>query len=110
MTYLPNRRLLALSFWFLVPQLAWSQPTFEIVVMTDEAYPAEMYFNTVGPPYKPVNILSAEGEMLFSDVWGPLKAGTLRSTATICPPITTAVMELGLYETACSMNRVPLLR
>jgi len=73
MTYLPNRRLLALSFWFLVPQLAWSQPTFEIVVMTDEAYPAEMYFNTVGPPYKPVNILSAEGEVLLSEVWGPLE-------------------------------------
>ncbi|MGC6532729.1 MAG: arylsulfotransferase family protein [Flavobacteriales bacterium] len=69
----PNLALPALLFLLWMPQVAWAQPTFEIAVLTEEAYAAEMYFHTLGPPFKPVNILSAEGEVLLSEAWGPLQ-------------------------------------
>lgn len=56
-----------------IPALASAQtpPNFTVVTLTDAAYDAEMFFNTLGPQYRPVNVLSPEGDILFSDSWDP---------------------------------------
>jgi hypothetical protein len=47
-------------------------PNYTIEVYTSEAAPGELFFNTAGPPIKPVNILANDGTLLFSEHW-PLK-------------------------------------
>jgi len=42
-------------------------PNYTVTTLGPEAYPAEMFFNTAGPPIKPVNIVAADGTLLFSE-------------------------------------------
>ena len=44
-------------------------PNYEVLVNTEEAYSGNVFFATMGPPLKPVNIVSPSGELLFSEIW-----------------------------------------
>lgn len=44
-------------------------PNYTVTTLGPEAYPAELFFNTAGPPIKPVNIVSADGTLLYSEHW-----------------------------------------
>lgn len=58
-----------LIFLLLSPLMAWTQPNYTILTNTNP-HPGNLFFHVGGPPSKPVNILEASGELIYSEDLG----------------------------------------